>query len=124
MPQQVFAYLNYGRWLVDCPKHGRNGTLEINRTDTEYIPPCCYPGAIAQYTGVVKGMIRNVPDVSRRATAHNQAHAKDEIYEIVFPEETEQILTAVSGRMIQNQNWTPGESLDFLLAENIQNGIE
>lgn len=120
---QVQAYLNAGRWLVDCPKHGRNGAMEVTLTDTEYIAPCCYPGVIAQYTGVVKGRIANVPDISRRATARNLARSNGEIHEIVFPEDAATILETVGLRMVQNQNWVPGESVDFLLEENLANGV-
>jgi len=118
--EKVMAYLNYGRWIVDCPKHGKNGALEVTRETTEYIAPCCYPGSIATFTGVIKGILRNVPDVSARATARNLAVQNNEIFEVVFPEDVEAVLSAVSIRMIQNQNWTADETVEFLHSENVE----
>ena len=113
--EKVQAYLNHGRWLVDCPKHGRNGTLEVQTTDTEYIAPCCYPGTIAQFTGMVKNRIQNVPDISARATARSRACADGEVYEITFPENKDAIMDALRGQPVTKQNWVPGDSIDFLL---------
>lgn len=119
----VQAYFNFGRWVVECPKHGKNGATVVTRETTEYIAPCCYPGSIAQFVGVVKNRITTVPDTSARATARVQAQVNDEIYEVIFPAETDQILEIVSARPLQNQNWLPGETLEFLQAENDEHGV-
>jgi len=116
--ETVKAYINHGRWLVDCPKHGKNGAVEVAPDTAEYIAPCCYPGVIAQFTGVVKGQIKNVVDTSARATARRMAHEKGEVYQIVFPKNADKILAIIQKRPIQNQNWIPGETLKFLQAEN------
>ena len=119
----VTAYLNYGRWLVDCPKHGKHGATEITVETTEFIPPCCYPGIIAQFVGVVKGKITTLKDESARATARRLATEKDEVYQVVFPEELTQILDVTLVRPIENQNWQPGETVEFLQAENAEHGM-
>ena len=115
--EKVQAYLNHGRWLVDCPKHGRNGTLEVQVTDTEYIAPCRYPGTIAQFTGMVKNRVQNVADISARATARARARKDGEVYEIVFPENMNEIMDALRGQPVTMQNWVPGDSIEFLLSD-------
>lgn len=115
--EKVQAYLNHGRWLVDCPKHGRNGTLEVQVTDTEYIAPCCYPGVIAQFTGMVKNRVQSVPDISARATAHARARTDGEVYEIAFPENMNEIMDALRGQPVTMQNWVSGDSIEFLLSD-------
>lgn len=118
----VTAYLNFGRWLVDCPKHGKNGATEVTLGTTEYIAPCCYPGSVAQFVGVTKGRITVIPDESARATARNLALENDEVYQVIFPEDAPQILEALAVRPIKNQNWVPGETVEFLQAENVEHG--
>lgn len=119
----VNAYLNFGRWLVQCPKHGKNGATEVLLGTTEYIAPCCYPGIVAQFVGIVKNKITVIPDESARATARNLARENDEIYQVIFPENLAEIVVETSARPIQNQNWEPGETVEFLQAENAEHGV-
>lgn len=121
--EKVQAYLNHGRWLVDCPKHGKNGTLEVSPTTTEYVAPCCYPGVIATFMGVVNKQMQIVPDVSARSTAYRRAREAGEIYEVVFPEDMQEIMSVVSERPIPNQNWVQEETVEILQAENEENGV-
>lgn len=119
----VHPYLNHGRWLVDCPKHGQNGAHEVAPETTEYIAPCCYPGVIATFTGMVKGHPQVVPDVSARATATARAKANGEIHTVVFPENTDEIMEVISMRPIPDQNWQPNESVELMLEQNAEKGI-
>jgi hypothetical protein len=119
----VTAYLNYGRWLVNCPKHGKNGATQVSLETTEYIAPCCYPGITAQFMAAGKGKITVIPDESARATARNLAVENEEVHQVVFPENFSEIMAVVSLRPIQNQNWEPGETLEFLQAENNEHGV-
>lgn len=120
---KVKARLNWGRWLVDCPK-GDGGALEvIPGQDTKFICPVCYPQSMAIFVGVVKGRIEKVPDVSARRTGMSIAESNNEIHEIEYPANIEKILENVKRRPVQNQNWEHGETLTFLKQENKENGI-
>lgn len=121
--ETVKAYLNYGRWLVRCPKHGKNGLLEVTPQTKDYIAPCCFPGIVASFPSVIKGRVMQLPDVSARATARKLAQQAGEIYSIEFPENMQEILDIVKLRPIQNQNWIMGETIDQLQADNVANGI-
>jgi hypothetical protein len=119
----VKAYMNHGRWLVDCPKHGTAGAMEVTERDTEYIAPCCYPKIIATFTGVVKGSLKHVPDVSARATARNMAKQADEIYMIVFPEKLAELKAIMDARPLNNRHWT-NETIAALKKENKAHGVK
>lgn len=89
----VTAYFNYGRWLVDCPKHGKEGingvagVAEVTKDNPEFIAPCCYPNVIAGFPGMVKGQIKYIIDKSSRRTAISAARENDDIYTAIFPDE-------------------------------------
>lgn len=117
----VKAYINHGRWLVDCPKHGIDGAMEVTEKDTVYICPCCYPKIIASFTGMVKNKLQHVPDISARATARKMAKEADEIYMITFPEKLADIKTIMDARPIHNRNWTT-ETIAALKKENKAHG--
>ena len=103
----VQARLNWGRWIVDCPKEHNpldSKSLEVKPgRDTQFICPACYPQSIAQFVGMVNGKIQPVPDVSARRTARRLAEEKGEIYNIIFPDNLAEIEAAVSVRPQQNQ---------------------
>lgn len=42
---------------------------------------------------------------------------------VVFPEDRAEIEAALLARPVENRNWEPGESVDYLLMENIENGV-
>jgi len=119
----VKAYINHGRWLVDCPKHGTAGAMEVTEKQTEYIPPCCYPQSIASFQAVKKGRIQRVADISARATAQRLAKEADEIYTIVFPEKIAEIKTIMDARPIHNRHWTT-ETIAALKKENKAHGVK
>jgi hypothetical protein len=119
----VNAYMNHGRWLVDCPKHGTAGALEVDEKDTEYIPPCCYPKSIATFMVLVKGKPQAVPDTSARQTARMMAHAADEVYTIVFPAKLAEIKEIMSKRPVDNRHWT-NETIAALKKENKAHGVK
>lgn len=130
--RQIMARYNAGRWLVDCPIHGAEGAVlacAYNGIDpsqskfwtenNEYICPVCYPGIVAEFLAPRNGRIEKVPDRSARRTARLLAAAQDEIYQVVFPDEREQIEDVLKERPKLQRNWDgPHESISFLQAEN------
>jgi len=117
----VKAYMNYGRWIVDCPKHGNAGAMEVKETDTEYIPPCCYPQIIASIPMLKDGRFTHAPDKSARATGRRLAVQAGEVYQIVFPDKLEEIKTIMNNRPLNNRHWT-NESIAALKKENKAHG--
>ncbi len=125
----VLAFLNQGRWIVECPKCGKDGaTLAENRPEispywTEnnaYICPNCHPGMI-----VISGKYRNGRyqfNQSARDAARAKAAERNEIYIVEFPADRKKIMELVKDRPLTNQNWIPGETLEFLARENAERG--
>lgn len=99
MPQgplpKYAARINRGRWIVDCPIC--NSALDVTPADVMAI--CLDCGT--------------------------------EWFEVVFPtpamkQEIERLILKRPGDSIQgmiNSNWSPGESLDVVRAENAQHGV-
>lgn len=119
----VAARLNWGRWIVDCPK-GDGGAMEVKPGDSvQFICPICYPQSIAQFVGIVNGKIQPAPDLSARRTARRLAEEDGNIYNVLFPDNLNEIEQALSMRSQQHRNWEPGETLEFLTQENKDNGL-
>jgi hypothetical protein len=118
--------LNAGRWIVMCPDDP-SGThaMQVNPdSDTTVICAGCYPDirATAMQQGD-DGLFRPVPDVAKQQAAQDQAAADGHVYTINYPDNMQDILAAVQYRPTQNMNWLPGESLDFMKAENAFHGV-
>lgn len=119
--KQVYAYINHARWLVCCPIHTGGGKLEVDPAkDKTFICPVCHPGILASFTGVRHGRIASQPDTSARRTARLQAEKTGDIYEIVYPENRDEILAQLQHRPLDAMNWKPGEAVELLTAENIE----
>lgn len=112
------ARLNWGRWIVDCPKEDGGALEVVPNVDKLFVCPVCYPQSIASHVGMIGGRIANVPDVSARRTGKALAEANDEVYSIEYPEGMERIVELVGKRPQQNRNWQDGETLAFLQQEN------
>ena len=119
----VKAYMNHGRWIVDCPKHGKDGAMEVKETDKEYIAPCCFPGIIASIPVMRKSQFKVIPDISARATAKRLAIQAGEVYEIVFPAKLAEIKAIMEVRPIHNRHWTT-ETVAALKKENKAHGVK
>lgn len=119
----VNAYMNHGRWLVDCPKHGVDGAMEVKETDKEYIAPCCYPASIASLPVMKNNRFTFTPDLSARATAKRLAKQADEVYTIVFPDKLAEIKEIMDKRPIHNRHWTT-ETIAALKKENKAHGVK
>lgn len=125
----VEAYLNHSRWVVDCPKCGKLGStlaepnLEValySAMNKKFICPNCYPGMIVIKS---KGLNSVRFNEDARAVAKKRAEDRGEIYGVVFPENKLEIESVVSLRRLDQQNWEPGETLEFLLEENKELGL-
>lgn len=114
------AYFNHGRWLYNCPVC--DTPLEARRD----ICPQCHPGIVARAFQPVKGsdLLRRVPDPELIEQARLEAVQRGEVWKPVYPKEKQAIENILRYRRIQHMNWQPGETLEFLLAENRQNGDE
>jgi hypothetical protein len=100
---QVFARINAGRWIVDCPVPGCNEATMAMR-GMRFVCPNCL-------------------------NATNEGHA----YDVVFPDESagHEIESVLASRPVpRTRNWRPGETIDFLRGENaahgtgVQNGMD
>jgi hypothetical protein len=121
----VEAMLNSGRWVVRCPDDpkGRHfGKVELG--DTDFVCPICYPDMLATALKPLRDdLLMIVPDTIARQAAHDAADADGKVYSILFPEDPQTILDKVEQRPTEAMNWLPGETMDFLDAENIEHGI-
>ena len=85
---KVTAFLNFGRWLVRCPKHPKSGILEVDpKRDSTFVCPVCYPGSIKRFTVIRGGKVEHIFDQSAQRTARMEAQKNGDIYEIEYPEE-------------------------------------
>jgi len=123
----VQARLNWGRWIVECPKpHGLldSTALEVDPLrDRTFICPACHPKTIAQFVGAVNGKIQAVPDISARKTGRLLAEKAGDVYEIEYPKDMDKIEQTLAVRAKENRNWEPGETLTALKRENKEHGL-
>lgn len=94
------AYLNHGRWVVDCPSLNCAGALKLWSGQT---PVAC-----------------NCRDID--FCQHGPLCAT--VFNVVWPADRETIEATVADRPILNRNWLPDESLDLLLEENMAHGLD
>lgn len=105
----VIARINHGRWLADCVRTGCRGA-ELVRPGVPFICGSCYPQA---FSG----------DPDERARWLRIAAARGEAHEVEFPAEAAQIESVLGVREPDHRNWTPGETLADLEAENAAHGL-
>lgn len=115
---QPKAYMNHGSWLYDCPRCKTHIDAEHD------ICPRCWPQANAKAFRPIPGtdLLRRVPDPELVEQVREQAQKRGELYRPVFPAERDDIEHILRYRATPHMNWVPGESIDFLIAESLQNG--
>lgn len=118
----VYARLNWGRWIADCPIHGE-GVAESVRPGEGFICSRCHPGIYATMPIQIKGTMTNVPDLAMRQSARRQAESSGQVYEVVFPADKSRIEEVTRLRQLENANWIPGMTMDDLLRENAEHGV-
>lgn len=112
------AYMNWGRWLVNCPDCG-----SALHAGARLVCPVCFPNVRAKaFKPAPGGLFRPVPDVELIAQATAQAEKAGKVIVPVFPDERAEIERVLRGRKARNMNWEPGESLEYLIADNIEHG--
>lgn len=94
----VVAYVNWSRWVADCPTEGCYGALVVSAEDPRFYCPYCFnEPAGNQYLAV------SFPDAATRDAIAEQLLAR--------PFEA-------------NRNWLPHESVADLAAENDAHAVE
>jgi hypothetical protein len=121
----VTAFLNAGRWVVRCPDDPDGlHSVEVHPGDATFVCAACYPGMRKSVFKMrADGYFDSVPDAFAQAEAFSQATADGHTYVILFPDNADEILAVVRQRPTANMNWLPGEDIDFLMAENVANGV-
>jgi len=124
----IMARYDAGRWLVDCPIHGKDGAVlaqsmpEISPLWAEsglYICPVCHPGIKSQLVSLRRGVFSYRFDESARRTARKMAEEQDEIYQVTFPENKDEIEFVLKDRPLLMRHWDgEHETIEFLKSEN------
>ncbi len=91
------AYLNHGRWIVDCSADDCRAVLFADRMVCE-----CRDDSVCDHPAIPCG----TP------------------IEVTFPPRRVDIDRLMSTRSQQNRNWSPGETLADLKAENLLHGVK
>lgn len=95
------AYLNYGRWVVDCPHFGCHGAMKVI-VGTTRIECNCQDDLVCEHGDVCSRPI-----------------------EPLFPDDSARIMEIVAQRPRRaNRNWLPGETAVDLVAENVEHMVE
>jgi hypothetical protein len=122
----VTAILNHGRWIVMCPDDpmGMHAMVVDPNKSILFVCASCYPDVRAK--AFQKGedeLFRAVDDKPKQQAARDQAALEGRAYKIIFPDNVDEIIDAVRYRPTINMNWIPGETLEFLRAENIAHNV-
>lgn len=117
----IQAFFMNGRWLVKCPKCNN-----IHRADgNTLVCPACWTGLNAQKIVIDKfGAMVPAPHVEMIFETRDKAIAAGELYEIAYPANKAEIEHILRVREIENMSWLPGESIEQLIQENIEHGLE
>lgn len=106
---QVEAEFNHGRWIWRCPKCNGAELAAIGVLGSG-VCYSCHPCTLRDPRSVVK--------------AWKDAEKAGEVYEIILPEEADEIEAILSVRPVKNKNWLPGERPEKLREENAGHGLK
>jgi hypothetical protein len=121
----VSPYMNWGRWLIACPKCGTK--FSVRKRDTEFTCSVCHPDLMAvAYNRVIdsrgREIFRPVDDDDLRMEAREKAKKIGESYPIAWPQNLKEIEAILLMRPNKaNRNWKT-ETPDELRAENLAHG--
>ena len=116
---KVKAFLNHGRWLVECPED-RKHYNEVSSGQVDFICLGCYPDLRSVlYRQRTDGLLEPVPDEAKREITKREAKH----HEIIFPRDIPAIMELLRQRNVSEMNWLPGETLADLKAENTAHGV-
>jgi len=92
------AYMNWGRWVAQCPG-GCNCAMELERGQPEYDCRPAHAKSGRPCCAVMHGLV-------------------------IWPEDAARVEEILARRpLLANRNWSPGETLDGLRAENLSHGV-
>ena len=116
--EQVQAYHNHGRWIVDCPNCPAATVVKLG--DELVMCGCCYPDKRAKKWELLpNGKPFQVSDKNKQDAAKAEAWARGEVYEIIFPDDAKSAEKVLRLRKAEHQNYLPWkESLSDLEKEN------
>ena len=107
---QVLAYVNHGRWLVDCP--GCRTGLQLPR-GVQASPIAATGGAEPVIQVKAKWVL---PE------SNPQCFICDTPIKVMWPKDADLVDAELSNRpRLVNRNWRPGESVESLTAETGRN---
>jgi len=116
------AYYNHGRWMADCPICGNPFELLDGGT---LICSHCWPGLRAvKFVTDEYGALVQAPHTDKIFDTRAAAVEAGQEYEVEYPAERVAIEAALRPRPVENMNWYPGETVEDLIAENIEHGLE
>jgi hypothetical protein len=111
------------RWIADCPVHGE-GVAEAVQPGVPFICSRCFPDIYATIpVQAPGGAVAQIPDVAMRRAARRRATEADQVYEVVFPTDKDEIEAQARVRPLENANWMPGMTVDDMRRENIEHGV-
>lgn len=124
MNTRGLAYVNHGRWIVDCPECGSPIRFEPKDGTLVYCG-VCNPGimatAFARRTDRYgRELFDRVPDHEKREEARRNAKP----FKVTVPRNWQKIFETLRKRHVSFMNWLPGETLADLIAENVRHGLE
>lgn len=93
------AYLNWGRWVVDCPNPGCLSAMAVDAGSAGTVCMC------------------------RDVEICDHGPACLAIIRPVWPDDLELIEAVLAGRPRRNRNWIPGETVAGLELENLMHGV-
>lgn len=112
---EVYAYMNHGRWLADCPKCMNASRVKPGRK--KFICLACHPKIIATAyvearshsgPGAGRRILRPVADHDLRADAMRDAQDAGEAYNLIFPREVKEIeRILIPVRDVRGKCWYP-----------------
>ena len=95
------AYLNHGRWVVECPRKTCRGAMKVKPSGPAKLRCICPDDVVCDHGDVCKQPI-----------------------EPQFPDDVVGIVETVAKRPDPaSRNWEPGETVELLTAENIEHGV-
>jgi hypothetical protein len=109
---EIKAEMNHGRWIVRCPKSPTTHAVQVfPGHDFTFVCGECYHN--------LNGSATRIPD----STAFSTANAAGNVHTIVWPDNLMEIEQALNYRLIENSNWLPGETVEYLQNDNVIHGV-
>lgn len=108
--QSTRAYINHGRWVVEC--QCGNAVEAVPR-------PVTHPGHSAPHQiRVGQKRYRCEP----WGVEADPSGFCGSTYTVIWPRNARRIVAVLNYRPRHNQNWRPGETVALLVAENLEHG--